>query len=145
MEMIEQNGIIVRREGNHVWVEFERQSSCSDCSSKGCGVGLLGKVLGRRIQQVRIENSLNAAVGEKVVVGITGRALLRGSIVAYLWPLLGLFVGGLCGAQIGGSSGELLQIMGGVAGFAVACCWCDNTSDPARMKLTTAVISCVAC
>ncbi|MDH4273601.1 MAG: SoxR reducing system RseC family protein [Gammaproteobacteria bacterium] len=89
--MIEHQGVVVAREGARVWVEFQRQTSCGQCAVNGsCGTGVIGKVLGRRINRMVINSTLDTQVGEQVVVGIKEDTLLTSAMVAYGVPLIGL-------------------------------------------------------
>jgi len=87
--MIEEQAVVIRLEGQHVWLETQRQSACGHCSVKdGCGTQVLGKVLGNKSVVVRCVNSLDVIVGDVVVVGIKESALLKGSLLLYFLPLL---------------------------------------------------------
>ena len=95
--MIEETGTIVATDGDEAWVETARRSSCGSCEAKGCGTGALSQILGRKTQQLRVNNPIAAEVGEQVVLGITEAALIKGSLAVYLVPLLALLAGGLFG------------------------------------------------
>ena len=95
--MIEESALVVATEGEYAWVETSRHSSCGSCEAKGCGTGALSQVLGRRSQRLRVKNPVAAVTGEKVVLGITESALLKGSLAVYLVPILALLAGGLFG------------------------------------------------
>jgi sigma-E factor negative regulatory protein RseC len=49
-------------------------------------------VIGRKFTQFQAENNVNAIVGDTVIVGIAEDALLKGSLVMYVVPLLGMLV-----------------------------------------------------
>lgn len=99
--MLEETATVVSRDGDFAWVEAGRQSACGNCSSSGtCGTGVLAKVLGRQRVRMRVLNAIGARTGDRVVVGINERALLRGAIKVYLFPLIGLFGGGMLGRVI---------------------------------------------
>ncbi len=87
--MIEQTVTVVEvAEEGVAWVEAERTSSCGSCqASKGCGTSVLGKLF-NRTQRVRVLNPIGAEPTETVVIGIEERALLSGSVIVYLLPLL---------------------------------------------------------
>jgi len=47
--MIEQQATIVEVDGDTVWLQAERESTCSNCQVKqGCGTGLLSKHVGKK-------------------------------------------------------------------------------------------------
>lgn len=95
--MIEENAHVVAVEGDSAWVETERRSSCGSCAAKGCGTGALSKVLGARKQRMKVRNPVGARVGDSVVLGIEERALLLGSLMVYILPLIAMLGGGLLG------------------------------------------------
>ena len=87
--MIEEQALVVKVEGEFAFLETQRQSSCGHCSVKNsCGTQVLGKFLGNKVATFRCLNSLKAEVGERVVVGIEESALLKGSLLLYLLPIL---------------------------------------------------------
>ncbi|MGM0594512.1 MAG: SoxR reducing system RseC family protein [Pseudomonadota bacterium] len=98
--MIEQSAHVVALEGEFAWVETERQSSCSSCATKGCGTGALSKVLGARRQRLRVANPVGAKTGDTVVLGIREEALLQGSLMVYILPLILMLAGGLLGEML---------------------------------------------
>ncbi len=95
--MIEEQATVVDCEGEYAWVETQRQSSCGQCSVRGgCGTQVLSKVLGKKTAYVRCLNSHHVKIGDKVTIGIEESALLSGSFLLYLLPLLVMLVfGGL--------------------------------------------------
>lgn len=126
--MMEESGHIVRIEGEYAWVNTERRSSCSSCSvQKGCGSGTLANMFGRRTHQIRARNNIGAAVGEQVVLGLDESALIRGSVLVYMTPLLGLLGGGLLGQmlapQLNLAGSELPSIIGALSGLGLSLLW----------------------
>lgn len=98
--MIEERAVVIRCEGKYVWVQTQRQSSCGHCSVKNtCGTQVLSKVLGNKVARVRCLNSqynIELISGDSVVIGLQESALLSGSLLIYLLPLIFMIVlGGL--------------------------------------------------
>ncbi|MCP3850276.1 MAG: SoxR reducing system RseC family protein [Gammaproteobacteria bacterium] len=104
--MIEEQAIVLKVEGDYVWVQTQRQSSCGQCSVKsGCGTSLLSQILGNKATHVRCHNqhSQHLVQGERVLVGLHESALLSGSLLVYFVPLLAMIVfagGGVLVASI---------------------------------------------
>lgn len=99
--MIEEQAVVIDREGDYIWVHTNRQSTCGHCSvSKGCGTQMLSKVLGNKTAYVRCFNSKDARIGDRVVIGITESALLSGSFLVYFLPLLGMILAGALAGQV---------------------------------------------
>jgi sigma-E factor negative regulatory protein RseC len=121
--MIEQKAHVIQQDDGAVWVEAERQSTCSQCKVKsGCGTGLMAKHVGQRFSRLRVNTKESFQTGQTVAVHIHEQALLSGAFLVYIWPLLMLFVAsGLC-RWLG--FGELAQIIIGLLallfGFVIA-------------------------
>lgn len=118
--MIEEPGQVVGLDQGAVWVETLRKSTCSSCSANaGCGQSLLDKLaISSQRSTVRVLTDLQLNVGDKVIIGLREDALMRGSLLVYLLPLLGLFMGAL-GADYF-ALGEPWSIAVGFAGFVLA-------------------------
>ncbi|NQD96139.1 transcriptional regulator [Pseudomonas sp. CrR25] len=115
--MIEEQGRVVAVEPGAVWVETVRTSTCSSCAANaGCGQGLLDKLgVGARRGHVRALSDLALSVGDGVVIGVREDLLVRGSLLVYLLPLLGLFAAGLLAERF--ALGEPLVILCALAGL----------------------------
>lgn len=109
--------MVVALEQGYAWIEARRQSACAACAAdKGCGTAVLARVLGQRSVRVRALNTLVLEPGDEVVVGLKEGALLRGSLLVYLLPLVTM----LCAAAYGDNQfpqQEALSIVLGGAGL----------------------------
>jgi len=91
--MIEEQAQVVEVVGSQLVLQAQTQSACGSCSaSKGCGTSVLSKVIGRKFTRFQAENNIDAEVGDTVVVGISEDALLKGSLVMYIIPIIGMLV-----------------------------------------------------
>ncbi len=114
--MIEESATVVAVDGHFAWVENERASSCNSCAAnKGCGTATLQKVMGQKRTQLKAINQAQARVGERVVIGVQEQALLKGSLYAYILPLLLLFVFAFIFEQLFSSEG--ITILAGLGGL----------------------------
>lgn len=97
-QLLEEEAEVLRVEGEIAWIDAQRRSTCSSCAvQKGCGTGALAKVLGQRKLEMIALNRVGARPGDRVVVGIAGAALLKGSLAVYMVPLLLFFAMALLG------------------------------------------------
>ena len=130
--MIEESAQVIATEGEFVWVETQRQSTCGGCAAnQACGTATLAKVLGRRRTRVRARNHEGAQVGDTVIIGLDETALIRGSLAVYATPLLSLFAGGLIGAWLSerwALDGEALTLGLGIAGLIGGLLWLKGFS-----------------
>lgn len=123
--MIEETALVVATEGEFAWLETERQNTCGSCAvRKGCGTGVLAKVVGRKMTRVVALNRAGARAGDMVVVGIDEQSLVRGSLAVYAVPLLAMFAGALMGEYgLSHWAGESGAMVGGVAGLLAGLAW----------------------
>lgn len=136
--MVEERGYIVRVAGERAEIEFIRQTTCGSCEARSaCGGGVLGSLFGRRQHRVWLENQVAGSPGDQVVVGIEERDFVTTSLVAYLIPLLTLFLGAIAADALWPSNvqGEIPAVLGGITGFGLGVfalrSWQDN---PARSQ-----------
>ena len=75
--MIEENAVIVGLENNLAMLEIIRRTPCSLCGqTRGCGISIIGRLFRHRNNVFKAINSVNATMGDEVVVGINEQALL---------------------------------------------------------------------
>jgi len=126
--MIEQEAVVSSREGNHVWVETQRDSACNSCNLRGgCGTSLLGKALGSRRSLLRVQNDIGVRAGERVIVGLSETAVLSGALALYAIPLA-CMMGFAIAARIlfeavAPTAAEPISIGAGAAGLAAGLLW----------------------
>jgi sigma-E factor negative regulatory protein RseC len=91
--MIEEQAQVIEVKGEQLVLQAQTQSACGSCAaSQGCGTSLLSKVVGRKFTRFQAKNNVNAIVGDTVIVGIPEDALLKGSVVMYVIPVIGMLV-----------------------------------------------------
>ena len=124
--MIEERAEVVNIDGSDIWVETQRRSACDHCAvNKGCGTSVLGKVIGVKSSRVRVLNPRDkkVSIGDEIIVGINEQALVRGSMIIYLVPLLLLFIFGLLGealsVQMNILNPDIVVIMSGLIGLII--------------------------
>jgi len=114
--MIEELATVIKTEGDVMAVEIQRQSTCGSCSVKsGCGTNLVASLFGKRRALLSLPNTIDARPGDRVVLGISEKDLVTGSIRLYLYPLAGLLFGAMAGHLLAGS--ELFTILSGLIGM----------------------------
>jgi sigma-E factor negative regulatory protein RseC len=94
--MIETRAHVLDVRDDLLLLEAESASSCSACGVRqGCGTSVLSRWLGRRFTRFTAPNTVSARAGDDVVVGIAEDALLSGSVMVYLVPLLAMILSAL--------------------------------------------------
>ncbi|MBW0148880.1 SoxR reducing system RseC family protein [Marinobacter arenosus] len=121
--MITENGTVIALKEDRVWVQTIRQSACESCSARsGCGQRVLASATGGRANQVLVENTVRAQVGDEVTLGIDEQALLGASLIVYALPLLLMVLASIVGHRLsdGADSWAMLgALVGLAAGFLV--------------------------
>ncbi|HNH35894.1 MAG TPA: SoxR reducing system RseC family protein, partial [Rhodocyclaceae bacterium] len=87
---------VVRVDGGMAWLEPEQTTSCGHCaSSSSCGAKGIGTV-GARLEARRfpLDNDDALRVGERIVVGVDDRSLLKAAALAYGLPLAAALLAG---------------------------------------------------
>jgi sigma-E factor negative regulatory protein RseC len=132
--MIEQIATVTAIEGDSAWVETQRQSACGACAmNKGCGAGLLAKALGFKTPRLKVTHSHDIEVGDSVVIGIDEQALVRGSFVTYMMPILIMLSLSMLGEGITSSwkarlDSDFVGIATGILGLMLGIMWLKRYS-----------------
>ena len=94
--MIEETALVLEVRDHQVLLETQRKTACQSCSVKsGCGTSTLAKVVGTRSSQFVVENTIDAHEGDQVIVAVDENALVQGSLLIYLLPLIFMLAAGV--------------------------------------------------
>ena len=115
--MLEESGTVVEVRGEQIRVETISRSSCSKCSSSGCSTSVVSKLFGFKRNQLIMDNTLAAQVGDRVVIGVPDALLVKASIWAYFVPLVCMGLMTWLVLVLGAS--EALQALGALFGLVV--------------------------
>jgi len=116
--MITETGKVVALKGDRAWVQTIRTSACQSCSARsGCGQRALASVSGGRANQILVANTVDARVGDEVVIGVDEQSVLTASLAVYGLPLV-LMVLGSIGAYRWLGATDLVAIAGALTGLA---------------------------
>ena len=126
--IIEETARVVALDGEQAWVTTRRRTACESCAAnKGCGTGIMARSFsGGRTLQLKVRNSVDATVGDDVVLGIDDRVLVRSAVLMYLLPLLALMAGAWFGEIITEGftiDNEYLSIIAGVLAMLGVLMW----------------------
>ena len=117
--MIEEQGEIIRTEGEFAWVRTQRKSTCGQCSAqKGCGTSVFSKVLGNKLVEFKAINKIAASAGDQVILGLHESVLIKSAAMMYILPLLAMFLFAMLATYIGQSFGNELS-QAGISLFAM--------------------------
>lgn len=89
---MEEEGKVIKIEGNLAQVEIERKSTCGTC--RACTLGTGNTMI------TEAENPLGAKMSQRVRVEISSPAILKGAFLIYIFPLLSLILGMALGITI---------------------------------------------
>lgn len=92
--MLETRAVVVRLlEKPFVLVQPSQGGGCGQCDGKGCGASKLSQLFCSKPRQFKVDNRINASLGDEVVVAVVEGAVLHGIGLVYLLPLVLLFAG----------------------------------------------------
>ncbi len=119
--MLETRAIVVHVEGKLAFVQANQGGSCGQCSGKGCGSGKLSQLFCSEPRRFQVDNSVNARVGDEVIVSVAEGTVLRGIGLVYLLPLLLLFAGATLGTLLAGQpeQSDAYAAGGALTGLAI--------------------------
>ena len=123
--MIKETAVVVKCEGEFAWVEAQRKSACGQCgANKACGTGTIAKIWGQKTAHMKAINRAQAHEGDTVLIGLQESALVQGSLIIYLLPLVSMLLFAIFGEQMAPqwqlASAEATSIAFGIIGFLLA-------------------------
>ncbi len=99
--MFQESAIVSSVDGQMASIVTKTQLACGSCQvSESCGNGLIEKYLSGKVFVSQVLNSLNAQVGDQVVIEIPISSVTKASLISYFIPILGLFIFALIGDSI---------------------------------------------
>lgn len=106
---------VVAVENGTVWLEPEQTGGCGACASaSACGAKGIGTLADRlEARRFSLPNRDNLRVGERIVVGVSEKALVKASLTAYAIPLAAML---FCGAMAQWAAGSDLFTMAAMFG-----------------------------
>ena len=102
--MLETRAEVLKVNGKEALVRASQADGCEQCNGKGCGAGKLSRMFCSKPRDFQVENSVNATVGDQVIVSVADGAVLHGIWWVYLLPLMLLIAGALTGHLMAGES-----------------------------------------
>ncbi len=117
--MIEERAVVVEVGEQSVLLQTQRKSACQSCSVKaGCGTSTVATVVGKRSSQFSVEKTFDLSVGDSVLVAVDENALVQGSLLIYLFPLIFMMFSGAVAEYFFAT--EWLTILSVTSGFILA-------------------------
>jgi len=113
-------GTITQVQGDKAVVSVKRASGCGRCNEAGgCGNG------SGSCEAYSLRNLASASVGDVVEIDLPEGCAVKAAVLAYLLPLLGMFVGAAIGKVLSLSDLGLFAVC--LAGGAL-CAWVGNVA-----------------
>ena len=120
--MLEEYAVVLACEGKQATLEIERRTACGLCGQKrGCGNATWGKLLRHQQQGFVAENTVNAKVGDSVIVGIDERAVLNTALYLYVIPLLSMLLVTVLANFL--FTNQFYVMLGAISGLLVGFLW----------------------
>lgn len=124
-------GIVTEVKGSQVTVELERHSACGDC-------GMCGHASESKCFKVKTRNTIDAVVGEKVMVEMPDQSLVKVAMIVYTIPLIALIIGVMLGnvfiTQLQGEIKDLMSFLLGVIFMGGTFIWVKQYDKKSGVK-----------
>jgi len=111
--MLKESGTVVSIAGNRAKVSIMRSEACGHCPAKNMCSTASGNV-----NVLEVDNSLGAEPGEKVIIEVQPKTLVKASALLYLFPAVAMVAGATTGWLKTGT--DLGTIIGTLAGLAAS-------------------------
>lgn len=109
-------GIVRALDGGQAIVEVE-QGGCGRCHEEGgCGGQQLTQMFCSGPKTYRVENTINAEIGDRIVIAIAAGSIQRTANLAYGLPLTAAIAGAMAGMAMAGDVGAMLGCALALAG-----------------------------
>lgn len=117
--MLETRAIVMHTDKLSALVQASAGNGCAACEGKGCGSGKLTQLFCNKPRQFKVENTINARVGDEVIVSVAEGTVMRGIALVYLLPLLLLFAGAMLGSALAADAAfrDASEAAGGLSGL----------------------------
>ncbi len=148
--MIEEQAVVIAIDsgpvGNRplVTLEISRQTPCGICGqTRGCGNSLWGKIFAHKSSAFIVDNSINAQLGDNVIVGMDEQVILKSALLMYALPLATMMLGVLLGSAIiskNPNQADLHAVIGAVAGLALGFFWVKGHTASTKYNLQNSPI-----
>lgn len=119
--MLDTRAVVVQTEKNFAMVQAKQQNSCSACEGRGCSSSKVTQLFCNKPREFKVENRINACVGDEVIVSVMEGAVLQGIGLVYLLPLLLLFAGATLAGNMATNAAQRdgFTALGAVAGLLI--------------------------
>ncbi|MEW8053052.1 MAG: SoxR reducing system RseC family protein [Candidatus Thiodiazotropha sp.] len=120
--MIEESATVISADDGYAVVETQQSPACGACANaSGCSTSVLSGLFKRRHNRLRVSNPIDAKPGQQVIIGLQENTLLKVSLLAYLLPLVSMFLVAILMQAVAThfmwQLGELPQVVGGLLGL----------------------------
>ena len=94
--MVKEEGVVTSANKSIAWVKTARASACEACEAKdNCEI-----LESKDTIHFEVRNTLNAAKGDRVVVGVKTKPLLVLTFMLYVFPVFLMIIGALTGKRL---------------------------------------------
>ncbi len=117
--MLEQQATVVKVENNKILVEAQTRSQCSQCGQHSCTTSVIAKWFNFHSNRFYLDNTLDAKLGDTVIIGLNEDTLVKASLSAYLLPLMAMLACAITAALLDLNQGlqAVFALVGLMIGF----------------------------
>ena len=120
---MEREAVVTRIDGTQAVIEVGAPGGggCGRCDEPGgCRGSVLAQAFGPTCTSFRVPNTIQARVGDRVVVRLGERDMLRVALMVYLLPVAALVAGAFLGMTLTPGEGDGAALAGGALGLGAA-------------------------
>jgi sigma-E factor negative regulatory protein RseC len=119
---MEKEAVVTAIEGTLAVIQVSVSGQgCGRCQEPGgCRGSVLTQAFGPVCRSFRVPNTIQARVGDWVVVRVGEFDMLRAALMVYLLPVVALVIGAFLGVALAPASGDRAALAGGGLGLAAA-------------------------
>ncbi|TNF46785.1 hypothetical protein EP232_04175 [bacterium] len=111
--MLEETAMVMSVSHGRAMVALVRSEACGDCAAKS-----MCHPTSENTMQMEVDNPVGARPGERVIIELAPEALLKASILAYLFPATVMVAGAAVGWSRTGT--DMGALIGALLGFTLA-------------------------
>jgi sigma-E factor negative regulatory protein RseC len=112
--MATEEGIIINVNETTAMVRTKQMTACKSCAEKNTCHGTGGS---KKIMEVEAENSVNAQLGDTVIVSFATSQLFKLSFLLYVFPVIVMIIGALLGERVAGNFNGNPSTYSAIMGF----------------------------
>jgi len=114
---------VIALEGDSALLQTQNKLTCASCHvSDSCGNGIIERYFSGKMFETRVKNTLEAKIGDRLVIEMMKSNLTKASVIVYLLPIVLMLISALFGNLLNLSENVLIltSLIGLTLGLVLA-------------------------